>query len=121
VSAELGPSNFFNIHPYAKLRARRDLLIDIDANLFWRLERADGVYAPQATLLRPARGASERFVDIALTGIADWTPRPGLLLSLVYTRSSRKPSSARPALQTLPISSRPRCSSRSDGALRAPM
>lgn len=86
-NAVLGPANFVNIHPYARLRPREALLVGLDLNLFWRLERADGVYAPPGNLIRAAGGSRERFVDAALSGVVEWTPRPGLLLGLVFTRS----------------------------------
>ncbi|MFO6448381.1 alginate export family protein [Erythrobacter sp. NE805] len=86
-NAVLGPANFFNLHPYAKVRPRSDLMLGIDLNLFWRLNRADGVYNPQGQLIRAAGGRRERFVDAALSGVIEWTPRPGLLLGLVATRS----------------------------------
>lgn len=86
-NAVLGPANFFNLHPYAKLRPREDLVIGLDLNLFWRLERADGVYNPQGGLIRTPGGSDRRLVDAALSGVIEWTPREGLLLSLVATRS----------------------------------
>lgn len=86
-NAVLGPSNFFNLHPYVKLRPRRDLTVGLDLNLYWRLERADGVYSPQGGLIRAPGASRKRFVDAALSGVIEWTPRKGLLLGLVATRS----------------------------------
>jgi len=86
-NAVLGPSNFVNLHPYVKLRPRRDLTVGLDLNLYWRLERADGVYNPQGGLIRAAGGSGRRFVDAALSGVVEWTPREGMLVSLVATRS----------------------------------
>lgn len=86
-NAVLGPSNFFNLHPYVKVRPREDLTVGVDLNLFWRLSRADGVYNPQGGLIRAPRGSDKRFVDAALSGVVEWTPRDGVLVSLVATRS----------------------------------
>lgn len=86
-NAVLGPSNFFNFHPYVKVRPRRDLTVGLDLNLFWRLERGDGVYNPQGGLIRAPGGSGRRFVDAALSGVVEWTPHKGLLFSLVATRS----------------------------------
>ncbi|MCM0000122.1 MAG: alginate export family protein [Erythrobacter sp.] len=86
-NAVLGPANFFNLHPYLKLRPRENLTVGLDLNLFWRLERADGVYNPQGALIRAPGASRKRFVDAALSGVIEWAPREGLLLSLVATRS----------------------------------
>jgi len=86
-NAVLGPANFFNLHPYVTLRPREDLVIGLDLNLFWRLERGDGVYNPQGGLIRAPGATHRRFVDVALSGIIEWTPRKGMLLSLAFTRS----------------------------------
>lgn len=86
-NAVLGPSNFFNVHPYVTVHPREDLKLGIDLNLFWRLERADGVYNPQGGLIRAGSGARQRFVDAALSGVVEWTPRPGLLVGIAATRS----------------------------------
>lgn len=86
-NAVLGPANFVNLHPYVKLRPRPELSLGLDFNLFWRLDRADGVYNPQGGLIRAPGGSRRRFVDAALSGVIEWTPREGLLLGLVATRS----------------------------------
>lgn len=70
-NAALGPANFFNIHPYLRLRPRPDLSASLDLNLFWRLERADGVYSPQGELIVPPGPSTARFVDVALSGAAE--------------------------------------------------
>lgn len=85
--AVLGPANFFNIHPYAKVRPRADLTLGLDLNLFWRLERGDGIYNPQGQLIRAPGSARQRFVDAALSGVIEWTPRKSMLVSLAATRS----------------------------------
>ncbi len=86
-NAVLGPSNFFNLHPYVTVRPREDLTVGLDLNLYWRLSRADGVYNPQGGLIRAPGGSDKRFADAALSGVVEWTPRDGVLVSLVATRS----------------------------------
>lgn len=86
-NAVLGPSNFFNLHPHVTIQPRADLKVGLDLNLFWRLERADGVYNPQGALIRAASGSRRRFVDVTLSSVFEWAPRRGLLFSLVAARS----------------------------------
>lgn len=86
-NAVLGPANFFNLHPYVRVRPRENLFLALDLNLYWRLEREDGVYAPPGNLFRLPQGSRERFVDTSLSGIIEWEPREKMLLSLVFTHS----------------------------------
>lgn len=86
-NAVLGPANFFNIHPYLRLRPRENLFLALDVNFYWRLEREDGVYGPPGNLFRQPRGVRDRFVDTSISGVAEWEPREGMLLSLLFTHS----------------------------------
>ncbi|MEO1242516.1 MAG: alginate export family protein [Pseudomonadota bacterium] len=86
-NALLGPGNFFNIHPYLRARPRDDLLVFIDANFFWRLETADGVYGPPGNLVRAPLGSDARFVDVSVSVGAEWEATENIFLSLLYTHS----------------------------------
>lgn len=87
-NAVLGPANFFNLHPYFRLRPRDNLFLALDLNLYWRLEREDGVYAPPGNLFRLPQGLRERFVDTSLSGVIEWEPRENMVLGLVFTHSA---------------------------------
>lgn len=87
-NAVLGPANFFNLHPYVRVRPRENLFLALDLNLYWRLEREDGVYAPPGNLFRQPQGARQRFVDTSLSGVIEWEPRENLLLGIVFTHSA---------------------------------
>lgn len=87
-NAVLGPANFFNLHPYLRVRPRENLFLALDLNLYWRLEREDGVYAPPGNLFRLPQGARARFVDTSLSGVIEWEPAEGMMLGLVFTHSA---------------------------------
>lgn len=87
-NAVLGPANFFNLHPYFRLRPSGSLFLAVDANFYWRLEREDGVYAPPGNILRLPRRARARFVDTSISGVVEWEPAEHILLSLLFTHSA---------------------------------
>lgn len=86
-NAVLGPANFFNLHPYVRVTPRENLFLALDLNLYWRLEREDGVYAPPGNLFRLPQGSRARFVDTSLSGVIEWEPREGVMLGFVFTHS----------------------------------
>jgi hypothetical protein len=87
-NAVLGPANFFNLHPYFRVRPRENLFLALDLNFYWRLEREDGVYAPPGNLFRRPQGSRERFVDTSLSGVIEWEVNEQILVSLVFTHSA---------------------------------
>lgn len=87
-NAILGPANFFNVHPYLRLRPRENLLVGADLNFYWRLEREDGVYGPPGNLIRLPQGSQDRLVDISLSGAIEWEASENIFLSLLFTHSA---------------------------------
>lgn len=86
-NAVLGPANFFNVHPYLRLRPREDLRVGVDLNFFWRLEREDGVYGPPGALFRLPQGVRSRFVDVSVSGAIEWQASEHVFLSVLFTHS----------------------------------
>jgi hypothetical protein len=85
--ALLGPRNFFNVHPGLSLAPHPDVTLGLDVNLFWRLSRDDGIYAPNGQLLRAGAGSDARFVGTALSAALDWRIDRSLFFGLVYTQA----------------------------------
>lgn len=84
--ATLGPRNFFNIHPFVSLQLSDALTLTTDVNLFWRLEKGDGVYSPSGAILRePQIGAGHHVGSAASVNLA-WTITPFLDANAIYTR-----------------------------------
>ena len=86
--AQLGPANFFNLNPYLSIQPVETLSVTFDLDLYWRLETADGVYAPPGNIIRRPAGSPERFVNSALSAAIEWeaTETVFLGLSLTYSR-----------------------------------
>lgn len=87
-NAVLGPANFVNVHPYLRLHPQAGLKLWVDANAYWRRESADGIYGPGGNLLRAPEGVRSRFVDVSVSGGAEWKANANILLSLVFTHSA---------------------------------
>lgn len=84
-AAVLGPRNFYNLHGFLTVSPLDRLSVQADMNLFWRLEREDGVYSPSGQIIRPG-GGPERFVGSALSLSAEYEVTPRLGLTAIYTR-----------------------------------
>lgn len=81
----LGPRNFYNLHPFLVLHPSPRLTVTADANFFWRLETADGVYRPNGSLLRGPGGSQARYVGTTVSIEAAYSPSPALELVLTYS------------------------------------
>jgi hypothetical protein len=84
--ATLGPRNFVNLHPFLTLQFADDIALTTDINLFWRLERGDGVYGPSGAILRAPRPGAGRYVGTTGSANLTWTPSPFLDLTAIYSR-----------------------------------
>ncbi|MEM9879398.1 MAG: alginate export family protein [Pseudomonadota bacterium] len=87
-NALLGPANFFNVHPYLRVRPREDVLAFVDVNFFWRLQTTDGVYGPAGNLIRLPSGSDSRFVDMSVSAGAEWEATKTMFLSVLFTHSA---------------------------------
>ena len=85
--ALLGPSNFFNVHPYLKAHPRDDLLVFVDVNFFWRLDTDDGVFGPAGNVIRPGGASDARFVNTSVSAGIEWEANEHLFFSVLYTHS----------------------------------
>ncbi|MEM1050905.1 MAG: alginate export family protein [Pseudomonadota bacterium] len=87
-AAILGPSNFTNINPSARLRPNEDIELFADVNFYWRLEEDDGVYGPPFILLRAPGGSDARFVNTSISAGASWRVSEQFDLALIGTHSN---------------------------------
>lgn len=84
--ATLGPRNFVNLHPSLTLKLCPNLQLTTDVNWFWRLTRADGVYAPNGSLVRSPTPDAPRFVADAASANLAWQITPFVNAIAIYTR-----------------------------------
>lgn len=86
--ALLGPSNFYNIHPYLKAHPRDDVLIWVDVNFYWRFDPDDAIYGPPGNIIRVPGGSDEPFVNTSFSAGIEWEATENIFLSLLYTHSA---------------------------------
>lgn len=82
--ALLGPRNFVNLHPSLTLAPTERLSLTVDVDLFWRLQRQDGIYSPGGALLRASQGHDARHVGTELSFNAGWQLAPTISLTGIY-------------------------------------
>lgn len=82
--ALLGPRNFYNVHPFVTLHPHPDLSLTIDLDLFWRLRRGDGIYAPGGRLLRDGDATAARHVGNELSLNLTWQATPRIEITAIY-------------------------------------
>ena len=88
--AMLGPSNFFNIHPFLRLQPTDRLKLSIDANWYWRLERTDALYGPPGNVIRAPGNSDARFVNWSLSLGSEYELNRNLSVTARYTRSEAR-------------------------------
>lgn len=82
--ALLGPRNFYNVHPFLTVHPRADLSLTVDLDLFWRLRRGDGIYAPGGRLLREGDATAARHVGNELSLNLTWQATPRIEITAIY-------------------------------------
>lgn len=84
-AAVLGPRNFFNVHSVVTIRPSARWSLTADANLFWRLETGDGVYAPNGSVIRNGTETSARFVGSAVSFSSEWSLSARLAMTVIFS------------------------------------
>lgn len=86
--AMLGPSNFYNIHPYLTVHPAPGLTTFVDVNFYWRYDRDDAIYGPPGNIIRSPDGSDARYVTTSVSAGAEWEASENILLSLLFTNAA---------------------------------
>lgn len=86
-----GPSNMLRIGPSVTFHFRKDLLLVLDSDFFWRESLEDGVYGLGVNLLRPGLDNRDRYVGSQPSAGVYWQPSRHIGLSAAYTHFSVGP------------------------------
>lgn len=89
-AAQLGPANFYNIHPYIFVYPTESLRLQFDVNMYWRLETNDGVYGPPGNIIQGPDGNLDKEVNLAFSAGAEWELSESWNISLLATYSKPK-------------------------------
>ncbi|MBC6110900.1 alginate export family protein [Pedobacter fastidiosus] len=74
LAALIGPYNLMDIHPYVQLNLTKKLLIAVDYDMFWRMNRNDGLYAVNGKLIYPSMVGSSKHIGKQLGGALEYSP-----------------------------------------------
>lgn len=81
----IGPANMYDFHPSLGLELSRTLYLNVDSDFFWRMDSADGIYAPNVTLIYPSGGISDTYIGTQLASDITYTPNNFLSFTLEGT------------------------------------
>ncbi|OOQ59897.1 hypothetical protein BC343_06375 [Mucilaginibacter pedocola] len=85
LAALIGPYNLLDIHPYLELSLSKKLLLSTDYDLFWRMNRNDGLYAVNGRILYPAKDGNAKKIGGQLGTELNYTPNKYLSFRQEFT------------------------------------
>ncbi|MDP9076141.1 MAG: alginate export family protein [Bacteroidota bacterium] len=74
LAALIGPSNLFDFHPFVQLSLAKTVLVSADYDMFWRMNKNDGVYAVSGKLLYPGTNIESKQIGQQLAAYLEYTP-----------------------------------------------
>ena len=74
LAALIGPSNLVDTHPYIQLAFSEKLSFGVDYDLFWRMQREDGLYAVNGKLIYAAEAGTSKRIGQQLGTSIEYTP-----------------------------------------------
>lgn len=74
LAALIGPSNLFDTHPYIQFNLSKKLIAGTDYDMFWRMNRNDGLYAVNGKMLYSGRAGTSKQIGRQLCGSLEYTP-----------------------------------------------
>lgn len=85
LAALIGPSNLKDLHPSLSLYLRKNLVLNMDADFFWRYTTHDGVYAPNVSLIYTGKNNPYTYIGSQYATDIQYTPNPFLYLRAEFT------------------------------------
>ncbi|RFZ90695.1 hypothetical protein D0C36_17180 [Mucilaginibacter conchicola] len=80
LAALIGPYNLLDMHPYLELSISKRLLLSADYDLFWRMNKNDGLYAVNGRLLYSSKDGAAKKIGGQLGGELNYSPSKYLSL-----------------------------------------
>ena len=85
LAALIGPANLFDIHPYIEFQLSKSVTFTQDYDVFWRMQRNDGLYAVNGRLLYSGKGTQSKYIGSQLGSALEYNPTSYLYFRLEYT------------------------------------
>jgi len=74
LAALIGPANLLDGHPYLQFNLSKKLLFATDYDLFWRMNRNDGIYAVNGKIIYSGRQGNSKQIGRQLGTALEYTP-----------------------------------------------
>lgn len=74
LAALIGPANLLDAHPYLQFNLSKKLLFATDYDLFWRMNRNDGIYAVNGKIIYSGRQGLSKQIGRQLGTALEYTP-----------------------------------------------
>jgi hypothetical protein len=78
LAALIGPYNLVDAHPYISLSITKKLLLSADYDLFYRMDRNDGLYAVNGRLIYSSKDGNSRKIGQQLGSALEYSPNKHL-------------------------------------------
>ena len=70
--ALIGPANHIDVHPQLDLAIRRNLILTLAWDCFWRENTHDGIYGPAVNLIQTGQTSHARYVGHQAEAMLEW-------------------------------------------------
>jgi len=70
--ALIGPANHIDVHPQLDLAIRRNLILALGWDCFWRENTHDGIYGPAVNLIQTGQTSDARYVGHQAEAMLEW-------------------------------------------------
>jgi hypothetical protein len=84
--ALIGPANHIDVHPQLDLALRRNLILALAWDCFWRDSAHDGIYGPAVNLVQSGQSSDARYVGNQVEAMLEWRVDRHLTFSVDYAR-----------------------------------
>jgi len=74
LAALIGPANLLDAHPYIQFNLSKKLLFATDYDLFWRMNRNDGLYAVNGKIIYSGKQGTSKQIGRQLGTALEYTP-----------------------------------------------
>jgi len=70
--ALIGPANHIDVHPQQELALRRNVMLTLDWDCFWRESTHEGIYGPAVNLIQSGQTSNARYVGHQAEMMLEW-------------------------------------------------
>lgn len=82
------PRNLYELHPVVSFNIAQNVNVLLEANVLWRVETGDAVYAVPGFSLVSGAASDERYIGTVFDAIVTWTPSPIVTVQGSYVHAT---------------------------------